>query len=128
MSLTILIVDDSRVMRSVVKVSLQSGLACEFRETGDGAEALKLLETGPFDVVIADINMPVMNGITFVKNVRASPRPELKAIPIVLLTAEVDREKEGLAAGADAFIRKTEVKSGSHLVDTVKRLAGSKST
>lgn len=102
---TILLVDDNRTIRSVLTVYLL-GLGAEFAEAADGAAALSLLQSRPFDLVISDVHMTPMDGITFVKEVRASPGG--REVPIVLMTTDLDDElcRRGLAAGADAFVRK----------------------
>ena len=66
-----LVVDDSRAMRSIL-TRLLSGLGFDVAQAGDGAEALSVLDAGTRpDVILVDWNMPVMDGLTFIKNVRA---------------------------------------------------------
>lgn len=99
----ILAVDDSQTMRDVVKDTLESaGYKVTVAENGkDGVEKFK---TNQIDLVIADINMPIMDGITMIKEIRKlDPK-----VPIITLTTESEEAKkqEGRAAGADGWIVK----------------------
>jgi two-component system chemotaxis response regulator CheY len=101
-----LIVDDSRSMRQMVAVTLKSA-GFELVEGQNGQEALdSLLDAGKVDLIVTDINMPVMDGITFVKEVRRLPSG--KFTPILILTTESgdDMKARGKAAGATAWIVK----------------------
>jgi len=71
-----LIVDDSSVMRKIVERSLrQAGLdLCKVMEAGNGAEALGILDTNPVDLILSDINMPVMDGLEFVRQLQTVSR------------------------------------------------------
>lgn len=104
---TILLLDDSPTIRSVVKVYLMSR-KFEFLEAEDGERALQVLRLVPVSLVIADINMPNMDGITFLGKVRADPRPKVKSVPVVLLTSDTseDARERGMKAGANAFVKK----------------------
>jgi len=102
---TALIVDDSVSMRKMVAFTLkQAGF--DVVEGGDGKEALSKLDGSKVDLIITDLNMPVMDGISFVRAARA--RPECKFTPILLLTTESQESKkaEGKAAGATGWIVK----------------------
>jgi two-component system, chemotaxis family, chemotaxis protein CheY len=103
----ILLVDDSATVRTIVKVYL-TGLPFEFLEAGNGIEALELLKTRRVDLVIADVNMPGMDGVTFLQRLRASADPELRKLRVILLTGEQseDIRSRGVLAGANAFVRK----------------------
>ena len=106
----VLIVDDSSVMRKLVARGLrQAGFGVDdVLEAGNGQEALdKLRVTSGIDVVLCDWNMPVMDGLTFVKSVRASI-PEIKDLPIIMVTTEGGESKvnAALAAGANGHIKK----------------------
>jgi two-component system chemotaxis response regulator CheY len=101
----ILTVDDSRTMLDMLRVSLvRAGFNVVQAE--NGREGLAALETHAVDVIITDVNMPVMDGITFTKNLRQAPH--LKGLPVLILTTETSREKrdEGRAAGATGWIVK----------------------
>jgi two-component system chemotaxis response regulator CheY len=104
----ILIVDDSGTMRGMIKRTLQiSGLDIgQMFEAGNGIEALAQMSVNPVDVVLLDINMPVMNGIQFIERVRDDRR--LRRIPVVIASTEgSDQRIAGLmAAGAKGFVRK----------------------
>ncbi|MDY7232052.1 response regulator [Hyalangium rubrum] len=120
MSANILVVDDSPTVRNIIKIYLM-GLRLSIIEAEDASRALQLLNVVPVSVVIADINMPGMDGITFVKEVRASQKPQVRGIPVILLTAEKgeDLRRRGKEAGANAFIQKPV--SHSDLTDTVRQ-------
>lgn len=115
----ILIVDDSASLRTVVKMALV-GAGHSVMEAGDGKAALDLLDGRPVDMAICDINMPVMNGIEFVKAVK--DRPAYKFMPILMLTTESsDKQKEaGKAAGAKAWM--TKPFAPTQLVTAVQKL------
>lgn len=102
----ILAVDDSASMRQMVSFTLK-GAGHEVVEACDGVEALKLAsgERG-VDLVISDINMPNMDGIALIKELRALPA--FKFTPILMLTTESgsDKKGEGKAAGATGWIVK----------------------
>jgi len=106
MAKTILIVDDSVSLRTVVKMALErAGYAV--LEAPDGKSALHLLnKTEKVHLIVSDVNMPVMDGITFAREVKAHPRH--KFAPVVMLTTEGNekRKLEGKAAGAKAWIVK----------------------
>lgn len=103
-----LIVDDSSSMRQMVSFTLK-GAGFDVLEGENGQQALDKLKAAPggrVDVIITDLNMPVMDGLTFIKNVRAlSP---LRFTPILMLTTESgdNRKAEGKAAGATGWIVK----------------------
>ena len=102
---TALIVDDSVSMRQMVSFTLQqSGFAV--LEGGNGKEALSTLGAGRVDIVITDLNMPEMDGITFIRELRT--RPNAKFTPVLMLTTESQDSKkaEGKAAGATGWIVK----------------------
>ena len=121
----ILLVDDSRTMREVLKVYLMGG-AYDFVEADNAARALDLLRLIPVDVVIADVNMPKMDGFEFVRNVRASELPNVRHMPIILLTGDKTQGLRGksVAAQADAFLLKP-VES-DRLVEIVTQLLSEK--
>jgi two-component system chemotaxis response regulator CheY len=101
-----LVVDDSRAMRSIL-ARLMTGLGFEVSQAGDGAEALAVLETGVRpDVILVDWNMPVMDGLTFVKTVRA--RDDLREISLMMVTTESEQTAivRALAAGAHEYVIK----------------------
>ncbi|MEW6542925.1 MAG: response regulator [Nitrospirota bacterium] len=102
----ILVVDDSVTMRQMVSFTLTSA-GFEVIEAGDGQEAVGKLNGGARpNLVITDLNMPKMDGISLIKAVRAMP--PLKLTPILMLTTESDetKKKEGQTAGATGWIVK----------------------
>jgi two-component system, chemotaxis family, chemotaxis protein CheY len=103
-----LIVDDSSVMRKIVERSLrQAGLDLEkVLEAGNGAEALAVLGKEKVDLILCDINMPVMDGLEFVKQL--STLESAKGIPVVMITTEGSENHvvQALSAGARGYIRK----------------------
>jgi len=103
-----LIVDDSSVMRKIVERSLrQAGLDLEkVVEAGNGAEALGVLRDNPVDLILCDINMPVMDGLEFVRQIGTVE--SAKGIPIVMITTEGSETHvvQALSAGARGYIRK----------------------
>ncbi len=105
MGKTILTVDDASTMRKMIAFTLK-GAGHEVLEAGDGMEALAILKSRPADLVITDVNMPNMDGITLTRELRALPT--FKATPIILLTTESAPEKKaaGKAAGATGWIVK----------------------
>lgn len=108
MAFNILIVDDSGTMRGMIKRTLQiSGLDIgQVFEAGNGIEALAQMSVNPVDVVLLDINMPVMNGIQFIQRVRDDER--LRGVPVVIASTEGSDQRIAnlLAAGARGFVRK----------------------
>ncbi len=106
--LTALIVDDSSVMRKIVERSLrQAGLElAKVLEAGNGLEALGILRDSPVDVVFSDINMPVMDGLEFVRQMQALENA--RKIPVMMITTEgaESRVVEALSLGARGYLRK----------------------
>lgn len=101
----LLIVDDSSSMRQMVAFTLKSA-GFETDEACDGSEALNKANSQKYDGVITDINMPNMNGVELVTELRAMP--DYKFTPILLLTTEssADKKGEGKKAGATGWIIK----------------------
>jgi len=106
MALTALVVEDSPTMRQLIVFALSRIRGLTVIEADDGVDALKKLAATHFDIILTDINMPIMDGLKLVKRVRADEA--LKNIPIVIITtegAEEDRQR-ALALGANAYITK----------------------
>jgi len=103
-----LIVDDSSVMRKIVERSLrQAGVELDkVVEAGNGAEALAALGKETVDLILCDINMPVMDGLEFVKQLATVENA--KGVPVVMITTEGSENHvvQALSAGAKGYIRK----------------------
>lgn len=102
---TIMAVDDTATMRQMISFTLNS-VGHEVVEASDGQEALQIAKTKKFDLVIADVNMPNMDGITLVKSLRSLP--DYRFTPILILTTEFQdaKRQEGKNAGATGWIVK----------------------
>ena len=105
MAKTIMIVDDSASLRQVVGIALR-GAGYEVLEARDGKDALGKLKGQKVHLMISDVNMPNMDGISFVKAVKQIPA--YKFTPVVMLTTESQdaKKKEGQEAGAKAWVLK----------------------
>jgi two-component system chemotaxis response regulator CheY len=106
----ILGVDDSETMRKIIVRGLQdAGFSdAEFIEAADGAAGLDALSKDEIDLVLSDINMPIMNGIQFVRAIRAGATEVRQDVPIVMVTTEstAERLSEARSAGANDCLRK----------------------
>ena len=103
-----LIVDDSSVMRKIVARALQQGGVAigQIMEAGNGSEALEILRREKVDLVLSDINMPVMDGLEFVRQLRDVENA--RGIPVVMITTEGSESHvmEAISCGARGYIRK----------------------
>jgi two-component system chemotaxis response regulator CheY len=103
---TCLIVEDSPMMRQLLVFALSRLKNLSVMEADDGVDALKKLAAGRFDLIIADINMPIMDGLKLVKRIRSDAVH--KDVPIMIVTtegAEEDRQR-ALSLGANSYITK----------------------
>ncbi|MBL8938139.1 MAG: response regulator [Archangium sp.] len=122
MTIRALVVDDSLQLRRSVMYALQKLPQLVCVEAGDGAEALRKLRGSTFDIVLSDINMPVLDGLKLVAHIRQDA--SLAKLPIVMITtesAEADRER-AMALGANAYLVKPV--QASEVLETVKSLLG----
>ncbi len=105
MAKTIMVVDDSASLRQVVSIALKCA-GYETIEACDGKDALSKLTGQKIHLIISDVNMPNMDGITFVTE--AKKKPEYKFTPVIMLTTEAgeDKKQAGQAAGAKAWVVK----------------------
>ncbi len=105
-NIKILIVDDFSTMRRIIKNLLRDLGFNNTQEADDGLTALPMLKSGNFDLVVSDWNMPGMQGIDLLKNIRADEN--LKHLPVLLVTAEQKREQiiEAAQAGVNGYIVK----------------------
>jgi CheY-like chemotaxis protein len=118
---TVMIVDDEASLRTLVRANLEvDGL--EVSEAVDGAEALEMMRQNPPDLVLLDIMMPRMDGIEMLEEVAADP--ELRDIPVILLTAKGEQEdlEKGAELGARGHI--TKPFDPEQMVRTVKAALG----
>jgi len=104
----VLIVDDSSVMRKIVGRSLrQAGLELvQVLEASNGSEALSLARENPLDLILSDINMPLMDGLEFVRQLRGIESAQ--QTPVVMITTEAGEAHvvQALSLGASGYIRK----------------------
>ncbi len=102
----VLIVEDSKAIRSMIRVSLEETGGFFVVEAGNGFEALKTLPTRPFDLIITDINMPDINGLELIGFVKSNPA--YKDIPLIIVSTEKSDEdkKRGMALGASGYVVK----------------------
>jgi two-component system chemotaxis response regulator CheY len=121
MAKTVLVVDDSSSLRALVKLALtRAGYAVI--EGADGKEALSRLDqVGKVHLIVSDVNMPNMDGITFVRQLKQHPKH--KFIPVIMLTTEDEQAKmqQAKAAGARAWLIKPF--NPPELLDVVSQLA-----
>jgi two-component system chemotaxis response regulator CheY len=105
MEKSILVVDDTRSMRKMVSAVL-AGAGYGVCEAGDGVEALELAKARPFDLVVTDHNMPRMDGVTLVRELRRLP--DYDAVALIVLSTEVDPvlKQKGREAGATGWMAK----------------------
>jgi two-component system chemotaxis response regulator CheY len=105
MGKTILVVDDSASLRQVVNLTL-AGAGYEVIEACDGKDALAKLDGKKVHLIISDVNMPNMDGLSLLKEVKK--HPSYKFTPIIMLTTEAgeNKKQEGQAAGAKAWVVK----------------------
>jgi two-component system chemotaxis response regulator CheY len=108
MSIRTLIVDDSSVMRKIVERSIrQAGIQLgEVFEASNGAEALQILSKNSVDLILSDINMPVMDGLEFVRQLQSIE--SARSTPVVMITTEGSEAHvmQALSFGARGYIRK----------------------
>ena len=119
MAKKILIVDDSPSVRTVARMALRER-GYDVVEAANGQEALAKLDGERCQLVISDVNMPIMDGITLLKEIKR--HPSYKFTPVIMLTTEAgeDKKQEGRAAGAKAWI--TKPFQPQLLVDAVAKL------
>jgi len=116
----VLIVEDSPTMRQLIVFALKRLRGLTIVEANDGVDGLKKLSSDKFDLILTDINMPIMDGLKLVSLVRNDPG--YKQVPIVIITTEgasEDRER-ALALGANDYI--TKPIQTTQILDVAKRL------
>jgi two-component system chemotaxis response regulator CheY len=103
---SVLVVEDSPMMRQLLVFALSRVKHLRVTEADDGVDGLRKLAAGKFDIILTDINMPIMDGLKLVKRVRTDPVH--KETPIIIITTEgsdEDRER-AMLLGANAYITK----------------------
>ena len=120
--LNILVVEDSPTMRQLITFALKRLSDVEITEAGDGVDGLKKISGGKFDLILTDINMPIMDGIKLVSLIRKDETN--KDVPIIVITTEGGQEDRdrALALGANAYI--TKPVNAAELIETAKKLLG----
>ena len=103
---TILVVEDSPAMRQLLSFAMKRVPDSKVIEATDGVDALKKLSSAKIDIIIADINMPIMDGLKLLSLVRGNVT--YKDIPVIIVTTEGADEdrKKALAIGANAYLTK----------------------
>jgi two-component system chemotaxis response regulator CheY len=117
---TCLVVEDSPMMRQLISFALSRIRNLSVTEAEDGIAGLKLVNSRKFDIVITDINMPIMDGLKLVRKIRENE--SYKDVPVVIVTTEglqEDRDR-ALALGANAYI--TKPIQAPEVIETVKKL------
>ena len=115
-----LVVEDSQVMRQLLVFALQRVRELEVVEADDGVDAIRKMSGGRFDLIITDINMPIMDGLKLIKRIRSDE--SYRDVPIIVVTTEGSQEdrSRALALGANAYI--TKPIQGPQVVAKVKEL------
>ncbi len=103
---SVLVVDDSPPMRKMIVFALSRLPGLDLVEADDGVDALRKLAGTTFDLIITDLNMPILDGLKLVKRLRADKRYE--TVPIIIITTEgaAEDRQRALALGANAYITK----------------------
>ena len=121
-ALKVLVVEDSPTMRQLIVFALKRIRNFQIVEANDGVDGLKKLSADKFDLILTDINMPIMDGLKLVSMVRNDP--SYKSVPIIIITTEgaaEDRDR-ALALGANAYI--TKPIQAATIVEVARKLLG----
>ena len=118
--LSILVVEDSPTMRQLITFALRRLSDVDITEASDGVDGLKKISGVKFDLILTDINMPIMDGIKLVSLIRKDESN--KDVPIIVITTEGGQEDRdrALALGANAYI--TKPVNAAELIETANRL------
>ena len=121
MSGSVLTVDDSASIRVAIRIAL-SGAGYAVSEAENGADGVKKANAGAFDLIVTDLNMPVMDGLTMIEELRRNPAHA--GVPIIFLTTESDADlkQRAKAAGATGWL--TKPFDADQLVRIVKKVLG----
>jgi CheY-like chemotaxis protein len=106
--ITVLVVDDNQHMRSILKELLKSAGVTDIKEASDPVDAFEILKNGPVDLLLADLSMPIIDGVEFVKMVRTSADSPNPFLPVIMVTGHSERTKVMAArdAGVNEFLVK----------------------
>jgi len=118
----VLVVDDSPTMRQLIVFALRRLSGLQIDEAGDGVAALKMLSAESYDLLLTDINMPIMDGLKLISLLRNDP--QYNALPIVVVTTEgasLDRER-ATALGANEYLAKPI--QTARIVEVARQLLG----
>lgn len=118
----VLVVDDSPTMRQLIVFALRRLPALEIDEAGDGVAALKMLSGEPYDLLVTDINMPIMDGLKLISLLRNDN--QYSSLPIIVITTEgasLDRER-ATALGANQYLSKPI--QTARIIEIAKQLLG----
>jgi two-component system chemotaxis response regulator CheY len=121
MSGSILTVDDSPSIRVAIRIALAAA-GYQVSEAADGAEGVRQVKSNKFDLIITDLNMPVMNGLAMIETLRKSP--EGAGVPIIFLTTESDADMKARAKAAGATGWITKPFEAAQLVKIVNKVLG----
>lgn len=119
-TIKVLVVEDSPTMRQLIVFALKRIRGLQITEANDGVGGLKKLSAEKYDLVLTDINMPIMDGLKLVSLIRNDP--QYKEVPVVVITtegAQEDRDR-ALALGANEYI--TKPIQTANIIEVVKRL------
>lgn len=119
-NLKVLVVEDSPTMRQLIVFALKRIRGLQITEANDGVGGLKMLSAEKFDLILTDINMPIMDGLKLVSLIRNDP--QYKEVPVVVITtegAQEDRDR-ALALGANEYI--TKPIQTAKILEVVRRL------
>ncbi|MCA6229750.1 MAG: response regulator [Phenylobacterium sp.] len=124
--LVVLVIDDNIGMRSIMKAVLRALGFLVIRQANDAVEALKIIPDIKPDLIITDIKMPVIDGVTFVRNLRADESNPFSEVPIIVATGHTEERhvKACLEAGVDQFLAKPI--TGKALADRITRALSSR--
>ncbi len=116
----VLIVDDSSMTRSIIRTAVEDIGDLETVEVASGFEALRILPSTGFDLIITDINMPDINGLELINFIKKDPR--FDSIPLVIISTEKSEEdkQRGLRIGADSYL--TKPFTAEEVQDTIRAL------
>ncbi|MBI5189448.1 MAG: response regulator [Nitrospirae bacterium] len=122
MTRKVLIVEDSKAMRGLIRATVEALPGFVTHEAGSGFDALKALPSHQFDLIITDINMPDINGLELISFVKG--HPNYKSIPLIVVSTEKSEEdrRRGLALGASGYIVKPF--KGEDLQELIKKVLG----